>query len=177
MRNTLPNGIRKIFNLRILEIIQYEKAGKRHLLTTSRRSQMQRNANHQMPRNTVVDFFLFFYFILFFFYIPYCSWATATEEEEELEEKTRRGKGLERFPRAGTYSRGRRVSAVRYVAWTFSSPVLFTTCKPCGTLVLLFRCIAGYKQPPPSLHTLPCCLITHEIGAGRWPFLHRIVGL
>ena len=166
--------IRKIFNLQILEIIQYEKAGKRHLLTTSRRSQMQRNANHQMPRNTVVDFFIFY----FFFHIPYHSWARATEEEEEeLEEKTRCRKGLERFPRAGTYSRGRRVSAVRYVAWTFSSPVLFATCKPCGTLVLLFRCITGYKQLPPSLHTLPCCLITHENGAGRWPFLHRIAGL
>ena len=78
-----------------------------------------------MPRNTVVKSF----------HIPHRSWARATGEEE----KTKPGKCLGRFPRTGVCSRGTTVSAIWYVVWTFSSPVLFADFKSCRTLALLFR--------------------------------------
>ena len=74
------------------------------------------------------------------FHILHHSGARATGEEEELEEKTKRRKCLGCFPHTGACSRGRTVSAVWYVVWTFSSPVLFATFKPCRMLGLLFRC-------------------------------------
>ena len=56
--------------------------------------------------------------------------------------------------RAVGYSCGRTVSAVIYyvVYSTFASPVPFAAFNPYQMLVLLFHCIMGYKQPPPSLH-------------------------
>ena len=97
------------------------------------------------------------------FHIPHCSWSRAMGKEEELEEKTKCKKYLGRFPRVGVCSRGRTVSAVWFVVLTFSSPFLFTAFQSCRTLALLFRCITGYKQPPPSLHRRHYCAVWYWI--------------
>ena len=82
----------------------------------------------------------------------HCNWfrLAPTQVNEELDWKCR--KCLGRFPRAGTCSRGRAVNVVWYVVWTFSCLVPFAAFKPRATLVLVFHCIAVYKQPPPPLH-------------------------
>ena len=81
--------------------------------------------------------------------------------------------------RAVTHSCGRTVSAVLYyvVYSIFASPVPFAAFKPYRMLPLLFRCIMGYKQPPPSLHAqtaLLCCLIitieSFDAPQTNWPW-------
>ena len=67
------------------------------------------------------------------FHIPHCSWATASGEEEEWNVENL----FWHFPCTGACSGRRKVSAVWYVVWTFSSPVLFAAFKPYRTLALL----------------------------------------
>ena len=81
------------------------------------------------------------------------------KEELEEEEKVEIQKCQGRFLRAGAFSPERTVSIRLCTVHTFYSPVPFTDASLCRTLAAVFHCIMVYKQPPPSLHRLPCFLI------------------
>ena len=125
-----------------------------HLPTTMRCSQMHKGMQ-LIECRTILCWNLF--------HIPHCLWARAMGKEEELEEKDEMRKISWMFSRVGACSCGRMVSAVRFVVWTFSSPFLFAAFKSCRSLALLFRCITGYKQPPPSLHRRHYCVVWYWI--------------
>ena len=125
------------------EVRRAEKASSDDYLAAL--SNVQRNAAHRMPHNTVVKSF------------PYSSSLVSLSDGWRRRIRRRKRRNPENVldvfhALVRVHMEKRLALSGIYVVWTFSLPALFVTFRPCRMLALLFHCIMGYKQPPPSLH-------------------------